>query len=152
MPSFTNKGKYKLLEWAFRAATRPTNYFTALILASSVPTVDTNTLADLSEIAAGNGYTSGGYSLTPNATDFDVITEDDTNDLAKIQIKDVIWAASGGSIPASGLGARYVVLTDDNVTVSARIVICWWDLGSDRSASSGQNITLQDLEMRGVEP
>jgi hypothetical protein len=103
---------------------------------------------ELTEIAAGNGYTAGGISLTKNSTDFDVLTEDDTGDLGKIQIKDLTWTASGGSLPGSGNGARWAVLTDDNATQGNRIVIAWWDLTSDRSVSVGQPLTLQDCELR----
>jgi hypothetical protein len=64
-----------------------------------------------------------------------------------IQIKDVAWTASGGNIPASGDGARYAVLTDDNGTVASREVFQWWDLSSDRTVSDSQVLTLQDLQI-----
>ena len=143
----TNKGAHHLLSITLRNATEKTNYYIALVTSAATPTVDTNTLSQLTEIAAGNGYTTGGYSLTPNSTDFDVLTEDDTADTAYIQIKDVVWTASGGTLPASGSGARWAVLIDDNVTVGSREVYAWWDLTSDRSVSSGQTLTLQDLQM-----
>jgi len=148
---WTNRGKYKALDWIFRNATEVTNFYVALVTSATAPTADTNTLGELTEIAAGNGYTTGGYQLTPGATDFDVINEDDTNDLGKIQIKDIVWTASGGSIPASGNGARYAVLTDDNATVGSRLVLGYWNLVSDRTVSSGQSLTLQDCELRLTE-
>jgi len=148
---WTNKGKFKMLDWVFRNTTEVTNFYVALVTSANAPGPDTDTLGQLTEIAAGNGYTSGGYQLTPNSTDFDVINEDDSNDLAKIQIKDVVWTASGGPIPDSGNGARYAVLTDDNATVGSRIVIAYWDLTSDRSVSDGQSLTLQDCELRLTE-
>jgi len=151
MAGFTNRGKWKLLDWVFRNTTEVTNFYVALVTSAVAPTADTNTMADLTQIATGNGYTDGGYQLTPNATDFDSITEDDTNDLGKIQVKDVVWTASGGTIPASGNGARYAVLTDDNATVANRLVLAYWDLVSDRSVSSGQTLTLQDCELRLTE-
>lgn len=154
MAGFTNRGKYLLMGWGFRNVTRPTNMYIALVTSAVAPTADTNTLSELTEIAAGNGYTSGGGTsgqLTPGSTDFDTYTEDDTNDLAKVLIKDVVFTASGGPIPASGSGARYAVLTDDNATVGSRQVIAYWDLSSDRTVSSGQTLTLQDLELRGAE-
>ena len=151
MAGWTNKGKYRLLQWALRNGTRPTNFYVALVTSATAPNADTNTMSDLTQIATGNGYTTGGYSLTPGATDFDVLTEDDTNDRGLIQVKDVVWTASGGSIPASGNGARYAVLTDDNATVANREVLAYWDLTSDRTVSSGQTLTLQDLELRANE-
>jgi hypothetical protein len=148
MAGFTNKFKYELLDQVLRRSTMPTNYYVALVTSAVAPSADTNTLSQLTEIAAGNGYTTGGYQLTPNSTDFDVSTEDDTNDRGYIQLKDITWTASGGSVPASGSGARYAVLTDDNVTVGSRKVLLYWDLGADRSVSNGQSLTLQNCEAR----
>ena len=144
----TNRGKYKLLDWVFRGTALPTNFYVALCTSAATPTADTNTLSELTEIAAGNGYTAGGISLTKNSTDFDTLTEDDSGDLGKVQVKDLTWTASGGSLPASGNGARWAVLTDDNATQGSRLVLAWWDLVSDRSVSVGQPLTLQDCELR----
>jgi len=148
MAGWTNKGKYRALGWIFRGDTIPTNLYVALVTSATAPTADINTLGELTEIAAGNGYTSGGYQLTPGATDFDVHTEDDANDRGLVQCKDIVWTASGGPIPASGSGARYAVLTDDNATVANRVVLTYWHLVSDRSVSDGQTLTLQDCEIR----
>jgi len=143
----TNKGKFKLLDWVFRGTALPTNFYVALITSAATPTVDTNTFSELTEIAAGNGYTAGGISLTKNSTDFDVITEDDTGDKGLIQIKDLAWTAVTANLPASGNGARYAILTDDNATQGSRLVLAWWDLVSDRSVSVGQPLTLQNCEI-----
>lgn len=148
MAGWTNKLKYKLLGWVFRTETQPTNFYVPLVTSTTAPTQDINTLSELTEIAAGNGYTSGGYQLSKNSTDFDVWTEDDVNDRGLIQIKDITWSASGGPIPSSGNGARYAVLTDDNGTIGSREVYAYWDLTSDRSVSDGQDLTLQDCELR----
>lgn len=80
-----------------------------------------------------------------------MLTEDDTSDVAYVQVKDVVWTAAGGALPVSGNGARYAVLLDDNATVGLRQVIAFWDLSSDRSVSSGQTLTLQNLELRLTE-
>lgn len=143
----TNRGKYKLLDWVFRGTALPTNFYVALITSAAAPTADTNTFSELTEIAAGNGYTAGGISLTKNSTDFDTLTEDDSGDKGLVQLKDIVWTASGGTLPASGNGARYAILTDDNATQGSRLVLAWWDLVSDRSVSSGQPLTLQNCEL-----
>ena len=145
MAGWTNKGKMRALEAAFRGGD---TFYVALVTSANAPGPDTNTLGDLTQIATGNGYSDGGYQLTGNATDFDTLTEDDTNDRGLIQIKDVAWTASGGPIPSSGDEARYAALTDDNATVANREVLAYWDLSSDRSVSSGDPLTLQDLELR----
>ena len=151
MAGWTNRGKYTIIGNVFRKNAMPTNVYVALVTSAIAPTADINVLGDLTQIAVGNGYTTGGYQLAMNAVDFDVHTEDDTLDRGYLQIKDVVWTAAGGSIPSSGNGARYAVLTDDNVTVASRIVYCYWDLGSDKSVSVGNTITLQNLEIRANE-
>lgn len=145
---FTNKLKYRMPGWVFRADTIPTNFYAALITNAVAPTVDTNTFSELTEIATGNGYTAGGISLTKGATDFDVHTEDDTNDRGLVQLKDMVWTASGGNLPSSGNGASYMILTDDNATQSAREILAAWDLVSPRTVSDTQSLTIQDAELR----
>lgn len=151
MAGWTNKGKVRVMNGFFRATNIPTNLYVALVTSATAPTADTNTFSDLTEIAAGNGYTAGGFQLNRNATDFDTLSEDDTNDRGDLQIKDVAWTASGGPIPSSGDGARYAILTDDDATQANREVIAFWDLSSDRTVSSGQTLTLQNLELRLTE-
>jgi hypothetical protein len=107
------------------------------------PGPNTNVLTDLQEIAAGNGYSAGGKAVERNATvGFDTLTEDDTNNQAYIQLRNVEWTGSGGSIPASGGGIRYPVLVDD-----AANVLLWWDIGTYDSVSSGQKFAIQDAEI-----
>ena len=148
---WTNKGKFRILNSFFRAQDTPSSTYIALVTAAVTPTVDINTLSQLTEITAGNGYVSGGKAITRDTTDWDVITENDTNDRAELQAADVTWTATGGSIPASGDGARYAVLTDNNGTVGSREVLAWWDLQSPMSVSNGQTLTLQNCELRLTE-
>lgn len=132
-------------------AALPASFNVALVTSATAPNPDTNTMADLTQIAAGNGYVSGGINVAKNTTDWDTRTEDDTNDRADVLLKDLVWTAAGGPIPASGAGARYAVLTDNNATVSAREVWAYWDLSSDRVISDTQTLTLRDLGLRGGE-
>lgn len=148
MAGWTNRGKYNTLNLVFRNSAEPTNFYVPLFTSAVAPTADTNTKSELTEIASGNGYITGGISLNRDATDFDVLTEDDTNDRALIQIKDLVWTASGGSLPGSGNGARYAGLSDDNATQGSREIWAYWDLTSDRTISSGQTLTLQNCELR----
>ena len=152
MAGVTNRGKFTIANYYFRrTGTLPANFYVALVTDAIAPGPDTNVLGDLTEIPAGNGYVTGGYQLTPNVTDFDTLNEDDGNDRAAMQIKNVSWTPSGGPIPPSGNGARYAVLTDANATVASRIVFCYWSLGSNRIAQVGIPLTLIDLELRLVE-
>jgi len=151
MAGLTNKGIAHILHATFRRTAIPTNYFVALVTNAVVPTEDTNTLGELTQIAIGNGYTTGGFSLTPGVTDFNEWFEDDTGNLAYVRIKDVFWLAAGGPIPASGAGASYAVLTDDNGTVGSREIYAYWTVGAGISVSDTQTLTLQDLELRGTQ-
>jgi hypothetical protein len=148
MSGFTNKGKYRCLEVWLRGGTPPANLNLALDADAVTPTADTNIMSDLSEIPAGNGYSSGGLQVNRNSTDFDVLTEDDANDRALIQLKNFSWTASGGNLPASGNGARWAVLTDANATVGNREIYLYWSLGANRTVSNGQSLTLIDCEAR----
>lgn len=147
MAGWTNRGKRNVLDERYRATTLPTNYYVALCRSTTSPTADINTLSELTQISTSTGYTDGGIQLTKNSTDFDVLTEDDANDRALIQIKDLVWTASGGNLD-SGAGARWAVFTDHNATVGSREVEHYWDLSSDRNVSDGQTLTLQDCEIR----
>lgn len=148
---WTNKGKFQVLGIVVRNAAEPTNFFVFLATSAATPGADTNTKSEMTEIAAGNGYTANGTSLNRDATDFDVLTEDDTGDIAFFQIKDIVWTASGGPIPSSGGGARWFLGTDDNVTPASREIYWYWDLVSDRSVSDGQTLTIQNAEARLTE-
>jgi hypothetical protein len=141
-----------ILEAYFRNAGSPTTFYMALVTSATTPTADINMFSELTQITAGNGYTTGGYQLSKNATDFDVLTEDDTNDRGYIQVKDIVWTASGGGIPSAGNGARWAVLLDDTVTVASREVYAYFDLSSDRQVSEGQTLSLANTELRLDEP
>jgi len=149
--SWTNRGKKLALGWAFRGETIPTNFYIGLATSATAPTVDMNTVTEVTEIAAGNGYTTGGLQLTPNATDFDTWAQDNANNRGTLEIKDAVWTAAGGTIPSAGDGARYALLLDDDGTVGSRQIIMFWDLTSDRSVSDGQTLTLVNTTMRLTE-
>ena len=155
----TNKGKAWILETAFRkqmnGGTPSDTMYIALIKDDNVPNADDTTWNDLNgtEIAAGNGYTAGGISLTRGTTDFDVVISDadaDTNNYGYIQLKNIEWTATG-TFPSSGDGASYAVLMDNagsSADATGNKLIAWFDLGGERTLSSGQKLSLQDLEIR----
>lgn len=147
MAGFTNRGKKLMLDSFIRGVAAPATLYMALVTSATAPTADTNTLSDLTEIAAGNGYTAGGMAVARNATDWPTSTEDDSGDLAKVIAKNLVWTATTANLPASGNGARYAVLLDDNATVGSRQVIAYFDLAADRTVSVGQTLTLQGCEL-----
>ncbi len=97
------------------------------------------TWADVSanELTAGNGYTSGGQTLT-GAT----LTEDDVNDRAECTFNNAQWTASGGSIgPSPG-----AILYDD--TTADDTVIGYIDFGGDQTATDGGTFTVSNITVR----
>ena len=137
---FTNKGKAKLLRSFFQSETPPDNVYAYLVTNAVAPTADTNTLSELTEILE----TGKEISLDLDTTDFNNAVEDDDNDKATIQIKDLIF---DGAITA----ASYVVLTDDDSTEADRVVYAYWSLGSIRTIDSGDTLVIADLQFDLVE-
>ena len=141
----TTKGMTRMLEATFRklwaGGSTPADYYLALCTDANTPDEDTNTLSDLTEVTAANGYTSGGEAISDDATGFDYLLENDTDNKGQIQIKDITWTATGGTIP----DIRWAVLLDDNATPANREVIAWWDLTSNRTILENDSLTLQDL-------
>lgn len=144
----TNRGVKNILDCVFRGASLPSNFYLAAVTDAAAPTAATKTFDELTEIAAGGGYSSGGYSVNLDSTDFDTINEDDSNDYASVELKDMPFAASGADIPPSGDGAYYLVLLDDNGTVADREVWAWWERTSADTVSDGDTTNYQDLELR----
>lgn len=147
MAGVTNRGKKVILNTYFAAdATDEPVAFKMLLVTSAVaPDADQSILSGLTEVANGNGYTTGGETVARNGTDFDVITQVDASDHALIQIIDIVWTASSGPIPTSGGAPRYACLMDDAATPN---LIAFFDLVSDRTVSDTQTLTLQDCEIR----
>lgn len=145
---FTTRGLALMLDAYFRNAAEPTNFYLALVTNSPPPTVTTKTLSQLTEIAAGNGYTSGGIQLARNSTDFNSLTEVDASAHTDMGVKNVSWTAGGGNIPASGNPARFLVLTTDEGTVANRQVIWYESLGSNKTITSGNSLTIANIKAR----
>lgn len=153
----TNYGKQQILAGAFRdtALVVTAQFQGVLVDAGGTPNPDDEDFSEwvtrgFGEIAAGNGYTSGGIAIEDTAVGFDVNTADDTNDRGIIQIKDLVFTASGGPIPASGSGASYMLLTDDHATLNSRKVFAWFDLSGPLTVQDGGSITIKDAEIRGT--
>lgn len=142
--SFTNRGMYRMLESMFQGASPPASFYVALV--TDTPNVQTVTFSQLTEIGAGNGYTSGGYQVARSIVGFDAAAQDNTNARAYAQAADIIWTANGGPIPASGPDATYMVLLDDNVTVANREVWAFASIAQG-AITNGANLTLTDLEL-----
>lgn len=98
-------------------------------LTNTAPNVATNTvLADISEITAGHGYSSGGASATNVGTA--------AAGIVTVVGTDIVWTASGGTIGP----LRYAVLYDS--TVAGGPLIAYWDYGSSITLADGDTLTV----------
>lgn len=99
-----------------------------IMLSNAAPNVATHTVrADATEIAAGQGYTSGGEDTQNTYTE-----SGGTGSCVGV---DVTWTASGGSIATF----RYVILYND--THPSDALIGYWDYGSSISPATGETFT-----------
>lgn len=102
-------------------------------LVNSPAPLSTNTaLANLTQIAAGNGYTSGGTATT--------ITVSETSGTTTVNGTQVVFTASGGSIGPF----QYVVLYNDTTTTPVnKPLVGWWDYGSQITLADGETFTVK---------
>ena len=103
-----------------------------LMLVNSPAPVATNSVkADLTEIAAGNGYTAGGTTATN-------VGSRSTGTFTLSGTK-VVWTAAGGTIGPF----RYPVLYNDTPTSPADPLIAWWDHGSSITLQADETFTVK---------
>ena len=106
-------------------------------LSNTAPSATDTGLADITQIATGGGYVSGGYTLANTAgsasgTEF------------KLDADDLVIAASGAAIATF----RYIVLYND--TVASDKLILYYDLGSAIDLSDGSSYTLEFDPTSGI--
>jgi len=106
-----------------------------VMLSNTAPAATNAVKADITEIAAGNGYAAGG----PQAT---VSSSAQTAGTYKLVLADTVVTASGGSIGPF----RYAVLY--NATSGG--LIGWWDYGSSITLATGETLTVDFDDAAGV--
>lgn len=107
-------------------------------LSNTAPNAATNTvLANITQIANGNGYTAGSHTL-------DGVTFTQSGAVCKFDANDEVITASGGSIGPF----RYVIIYNETATNDE--LVCYWDLGSSQSISSGQSLNLNFDATNGI--
>ena len=103
-----------------------------MLVNSPAPVATNQVKADLTEIAAGNGYTAGGTAIpTNNGT-----RSTGTMTLAGDQ---VVFTAAGGAIGPF----RYVVCYDDTPIAPADPLQSWWDYGAGLTLNDGETFTVK---------
>lgn len=110
-----------------------------VLLTNSAPSAANSVKADLTELGAGNGYSSGGTAAT-------ISSSAQTSGTYKLVLADVVFTASGGSIGPF----RYAVLYNDTSTSPADPLIAWWDYGSSLTIASGESFTVDFDGSAGV--
>lgn len=116
------------------------NADTLKVMLTLTAPVGTNAVkADLTEIAAGNGYTAGGTASVGNAYA-------QSGGTAKLTSGDVTFTASGGSIGP----LRYAVLYNDTPTSPADPLIAFFDYGSSMTLNAGESLLVDFDATNGI--
>jgi hypothetical protein len=107
-----------------------------VVLSNTVPAATNTILSNITQIAAGNGYTTGGITTTQTLTN--------TTGTEKLVCTNVVWTASGGTMGPF----RYAVLY--NSTPVNGNLIAWWDYGSSVTLNPTETFTVSFDATNGV--
>lgn len=98
-------------------------------LTNVAPSASSDTqFSDITEIAAGNGYTAGGVTATVDASAL-------SGGVYTLTLSGVTWTASGGDIAAN----RYAVLYNDTATNDE--LVAFADFGASAVIANGNTET-----------
>lgn len=101
-----------------------------VMLTNTAPNTSANTIkANITEIAAGNGYTAGGPTTT--------MTVANSGGVGKVTASDVTITASGAIGPF-----RYAVVYNDTQTTPAKPLVAVIDYGSAITLASGDTFSV----------
>lgn len=106
-----------------------------VVLTNTAPVATNTILANLTQIANGNGYTTGGAQASQSSSG-------QTTGTYKLVLADVVWTAAGGSVGPF----RYTDLYNDTPTANSQganadPLIAWWDYGSSITLAVGESFT-----------
>lgn len=118
--------------------TTSTGHTFKVVLSNTAVVATNSTLSAITQIANGNGYTTGGTTTTQTCST--------SSGTAKVVMTDVVFTASGGSIAS----LRYAVLYNDTPTSPADPTIAWWDYGSSVAPATGETFTVDFDGTNGV--
>ncbi len=108
-----------------------------IMLTNTAPLVTNTVKANITEIAAGNGYTAGGTQAI-------FVSGTDTSGTYKLILSPVVFTAAGGSIGPF----EYAVLY--NATAANGNLIAWWDYGTAITLTNGNSFTVSLDQTNGV--
>jgi len=108
-------------------------------LTNSAPSASNSTLSDITQVAGGNGYTTGGTQAT-------ISSSEQLGGTYKLVLADVTFTASGGSLGPF----RYAVLYNDTPTSPADPLIGYWDYGQSVTLADGESFVWDASADNGV--
>ncbi|WP_347341603.1 hypothetical protein [Bradyrhizobium uaiense] len=108
-----------------------------ILLSNTLPVATNTVKANITEIAAGNGYVAGGGAAA-------FVSGAQTSGLYKLVLSPVAWTAAGGSIGPF----EYAVLY--NSTPANGNLIGWWDYGTAITLTNGNTFTVALDQTNGV--
>ncbi|WP_426418211.1 hypothetical protein [Bradyrhizobium genosp. A] len=109
----------------------------AIMLSNTLPVAANAVKADITEIAAGNGYVAGGFNATTNANS-------QAGGVEKFVLNPAQITAAGGSIGPF----RYAVLY--NKTPAAGNLVGWYDYGTSLTLTNGNSFLVNFDVTNGV--
>jgi hypothetical protein len=108
-------------------------------LSNTAPAATNAVLADITEIAAGNGYSSGGATAA-------FVSGAQSSGTYKLVLADTTFTASGGSIATF----RYVILYNSTPASPLKPLVGWYDYGTSLTITSGNSFTVDFDGTNGV--
>ena len=113
---------------------------TLKVMLTNVAPVATNSVkADITEIAAANGYVAGGSAVT-------ITSSTQSGGSYKLMGNDVVFTASGGSFGPF----RYAVLYNSTPVSPASPLIGFWDYGASITLNTGETFTVSMDHVNGI--
>lgn len=106
-------------------------------LSNSAPVAGNTVLANITQIAAGNGYVAGGNQAVQTSSL-------QTAGIYKLILVDTLFTAAGGSIAAF----RYAILYNDTATNDE--LIGWYDYGTALTITDGNSFLVDFDGTNGV--
>lgn len=101
-----------------------------IALTNTAPVATNTVLANITQITAGNGYTTGGATVS-------ITSSAQTSGTYKLVLADVVFTATGSMGPF-----RYAVLYNDTPTSPVDPLIGWYDYGSSITLATNETFTV----------
>ncbi len=108
-----------------------TAVFKCMLVNTPAPTATNSIRTDLTEIASGNGYTTGGADAT--------LTWAEVAGTGTATGTKIVWTCATAAMASF----RYVVLYNDTQTTPADPLVAWWDYGSSLTLQVGETFSVK---------